>query len=191
MSSTHDSVTEWLNDLKHSGDPVACQRIWQRYVAQLVRVAHRKLRDTERGAADEEDVAVAAFASFFRGVAGGQFACLNDRDDLWQILLMLTERKALNQIRHERAKRRGGAHDRGGRPANQASRPPTDSSSLPIRVRHPSSPPKSAINCGVCWSNWTTLSCVRSCCRSSKVTRTGKLPGSWTSACGASSGGWH
>ena len=93
MSSTHDSVTEWLNDLKKSGDPVAGQRIWQRYVAQLVRVAHRKLGKSSRRMADEEDVVAAAFASFFRGVEGEQFASLDDRDDLWQVLLILTERR--------------------------------------------------------------------------------------------------
>ena len=52
-------------------------------------------------------MAAAAFASFYRGVEANRFAQLNDRDDLWQILLVLTERKALNQIRHELAQRRG------------------------------------------------------------------------------------
>ena len=108
MSSTHDSVTEWLSDLKKSGDPIACQRIWRRYIAQLVRVAHRRLGDAPRRVADEEDVAVTAFASFCRGVEHERFARLNDRDDLWQVLVVLTERKALNQVRHERALRRGG-----------------------------------------------------------------------------------
>lgn len=108
MSSTHGSVTGWLDDLKSTGDPVASQHIWNRYIAQLVRVAHRKLGTAPRRVADEEDVAVAAFANFYRGVEDEQFACLNDREDLWQVLLVLTERRALNQIRHERAEKRGG-----------------------------------------------------------------------------------
>ena len=58
--------------------------------------------------ADEEDVAAAAFTAFCRGVEENRFSRLQDRDDLWQILLVLTERKALNQIRREKAQRRGG-----------------------------------------------------------------------------------
>ena len=107
MPSSSGSVTDWLGDLRDRADPVASQRLWERYIAQLIRVARQKLGGAPRRVADEEDVAAAAFASFYRGVEANRFAQLNDRDDLWQILLVLTERKALNQIRHELAQRRG------------------------------------------------------------------------------------
>lgn len=45
--------------------------------------------------ADEEDVVAVAFASFCRGIAANRFAVLDDRDDLWQVLVVLTERKAV------------------------------------------------------------------------------------------------
>ncbi len=39
----------------------------------------------------------------------GAFPRLRDRDDLWRVLLTLTERKALDQIAKDAAARRGGA----------------------------------------------------------------------------------
>jgi DNA-directed RNA polymerase specialized sigma24 family protein len=61
-----------------------------------------------RRAADEEDVALSAFDSFFRRAECGQFARLTDRDDLWQILVLITERKAIDLMRREGRKSRGG-----------------------------------------------------------------------------------
>ena len=49
-----------------------------------------------------------AYARFYEGVAAGRFPRLSDRDDLWQVLLMLTERTAVDQRRRERADKRGG-----------------------------------------------------------------------------------
>ena len=89
----NESVTEWLDRLKQ-GDSLGAQKLWERYVGQLVRLAHKKLGQTPRRAADEEDVALAAFASFCRAAEAGRFARLDDRYDLWQILTVLTERKA-------------------------------------------------------------------------------------------------
>lgn len=38
---------------------------------------------------------------------------LDDRDDLWQVLVVLTERKAVDQLRREQAAKRGGGCVRG------------------------------------------------------------------------------
>jgi DNA-directed RNA polymerase specialized sigma24 family protein len=107
MPSSSGSVTGWLGSLRNRADPIASQRLWERYIVQLIGVARQRLGRAPRRAADEEDVAAAAFASFYRGVEANRFSQLHDRDDLWQILLVLTERKAFNQIRHELAERRG------------------------------------------------------------------------------------
>ena len=37
------------------------------------------------------------FGSILRGIEEGRFKRLDDRDDLWQVLAMLTVRKAINQ----------------------------------------------------------------------------------------------
>jgi hypothetical protein len=61
-------------------------------------------------AADEEDVALSAFHSFCRDAEAGRFPELGDRKDLWQILVMLTARKAWALIEHEgRQKTRRGS----------------------------------------------------------------------------------
>jgi DNA-directed RNA polymerase specialized sigma24 family protein len=101
------SVTDWIGQLK-AGDPAAAQKLWERYFQRLVGLARKKLQGTPRRAADEEDVALSAFASLCRRVAAGQFPQLRDREDLWHLLLVITARKALNQIRHERRQKRGG-----------------------------------------------------------------------------------
>jgi DNA-directed RNA polymerase specialized sigma24 family protein len=63
-------------------------------------------------AADEEDVALSAFDSFCRGAERGRFPKLHDRGDLWQLLVVLTDRKAIDLVRHERRARRGGGRVR-------------------------------------------------------------------------------
>lgn len=106
------SVTEWIDQLK-AGDPQASQRLWERYVDRLVRLARKKLGRTPRRAADEEDVVLSAFDGFFRGVEQKRFCQLDDRNDLWQVLVMLTDRKTVDHQRHELAGKRGGGNVRG------------------------------------------------------------------------------
>ncbi len=114
MSSTGEgSVTRWLGDLKTGGDGAA-QQLWERYFDRLVRLARRKLRAGAKisaGAAeDEEDAALSAFDSFCRGAVRGRYPRLDDRDDLWRLLVVITVRKALDQIRRQGAATRGGGH---------------------------------------------------------------------------------
>ncbi|HEX8199078.1 MAG TPA: ECF-type sigma factor, partial [Isosphaeraceae bacterium] len=77
---------------------------------RLVRLARARLRTTGRpGAeADEEDAAKSAFHTLCRGAAQGHFPDLNDRDDLWRLLVVLTARKVRAQVRHRSRKKRGG-----------------------------------------------------------------------------------
>jgi DNA-directed RNA polymerase specialized sigma24 family protein len=106
--SSHGSVSEWLGLLK-AGDHAAAQPLWDRYFHLLVRRARAALRDAPRAAADEEDVALSAFDSFCRGAEQGRFPRLDDRDDLWGLLLVVTARKAAHLVRDQcRAKRGGG-----------------------------------------------------------------------------------
>ena len=102
------SVSNWIDRLK-AGDRAATQQLWERYFQRLVSLARAKLQGAPRRAADEEDVALSAFHSFCRGAEQGRFPQLNNRDDLWRLLLTLTARKAAHQVRDEfRAKRGGG-----------------------------------------------------------------------------------
>jgi DNA-directed RNA polymerase specialized sigma24 family protein len=74
-----------------------------------VRFARDSLRGPPRGEADEEDVAVSAFHSLCQGAARGRFPGLQDRNNLWTLLVTITAQKALDHRRREgRLKRRGG-----------------------------------------------------------------------------------
>jgi DNA-directed RNA polymerase specialized sigma24 family protein len=101
------SVTHWLASLK-AGDADAAGALWRRYFEALVRLARARLGGAPRAVADEEDAALAAFDSFCRGAAAGRYPRLEDRDDLWRLLVVLTERKALDQARRQRRLKRGG-----------------------------------------------------------------------------------
>jgi DNA-directed RNA polymerase specialized sigma24 family protein len=103
----NDSVTHWIDALK-TGDDEAARLLWQRYFSELVRLARAKLGAAPRGAADEEDVALSAFHSLCAGVGQHHFARLDGRDDLWRLLVTITTRKALDQIKHQRRHKRGG-----------------------------------------------------------------------------------
>jgi DNA-directed RNA polymerase specialized sigma24 family protein len=99
------SVTRWIGQLK-AGDPLAAQKLWERYFRRLVGLARKKLRGTRRRAADEEDVALSAFDSFCRGAEHGRFPQLDDRDNLWDLLVLLTARKAWHLRRDEARQKR-------------------------------------------------------------------------------------
>jgi DNA-directed RNA polymerase specialized sigma24 family protein len=104
--SSEGSITCWLSLLK-GGDANAAQVLWERYFRRLVALARARLQGTPRRAADEEDVALAAFENFCRGVQEGRFPRLADRDDLWQVLVMLTARQS-NRLRQQEARQKRG-----------------------------------------------------------------------------------
>jgi RNA polymerase sigma factor (sigma-70 family) len=104
--SSHGRVTAWIDQLC-AGDRDAAQPLWQEFYKRMVALARRKLRGAPRGMADEEDVALSAFDSFCRGAEHGRFPQLSDRDDLWRLLLIITERKIIDLVNHEKAQKRG------------------------------------------------------------------------------------
>jgi DNA-directed RNA polymerase specialized sigma24 family protein len=103
------SVTHWLGDLK-AGDERALQPLWDRYFGQLVERARANLcaLRSPTAVSDEEDVALSAFQSFCEGMRHGRFPRLDDRDDLWRLLVHLTACKALDRHRRECRQKRGG-----------------------------------------------------------------------------------
>jgi len=106
------SESSWIQRLR-SGDAEAAQRLWQDYFSRLVGFAQRKLGDAPRRVADEEDIALSAINSFCAAAARGQFPQLNDREDLWRLLLTITARKAIHQLRDARRQKRGQGRVRG------------------------------------------------------------------------------
>jgi DNA-directed RNA polymerase specialized sigma24 family protein len=105
--SAQGSVTNWIGELK-AGNHEAAQRLWERYFHRVVGLARKRLEGLRKGAADEEDVALNAFASFCRGAERGSFPLLSDRDNLWQLLVVITARKAADLAQQEQRLKRGG-----------------------------------------------------------------------------------
>jgi DNA-directed RNA polymerase specialized sigma24 family protein len=106
------SVSQW-NDGARQADQAAIGRLWERYFEQLVRLGRSKLAGHRNVAANEEDAAAGAFASFCRAAENGRLPNLDDRDALWRLLMTLTLQKVVDQKRLELRQKRGGGKLRG------------------------------------------------------------------------------
>ena len=103
------SVTQLIADLQAGDDSVAQREIWERYFQRIIALARVKLGNSPRASEDEEDVALSALESLFRGLSDQRFPQLKDRDNLWSLLVTITARKAINQRKRQMAAKRGGA----------------------------------------------------------------------------------
>ena len=111
MSEDH-SITQYITGLCN-GDSVAANQIMNHYYTKLFQLAQKKLQNCPRRVLDEDDVVQVAFENFFRQVQEGRFTTLNDRNDLWQILAMLVDRRAKDQFRRLTAEKNGKGKVRG------------------------------------------------------------------------------
>lgn len=107
-----DPVTLWIEGLK-AGDDAAVADLWNRYFDRLVQLARQRLGTTPRRVADEEDVAVSVFRCLCAGAEHGRLAEIEDRGDLWRVLVTMTLRKTIDQQRRLAGKKRGSGKVRG------------------------------------------------------------------------------
>jgi RNA polymerase sigma factor (sigma-70 family) len=107
------SVTEWLRTIRQGDDSAATRGLWNRYFHRLEALARQRLARSSVRVVDGEDVAVDVFHRLCRGVAQGRFDGLQNRDDLWRLLVVLTKQKVVDEVRHHGARKRGGAAVRG------------------------------------------------------------------------------
>jgi DNA-directed RNA polymerase specialized sigma24 family protein len=105
--SDDGSITRWFDSLQ-AGNREAAQALWRRFASRLIGLARARLRTAPRRAADEEDAVLSAFDSFCRGAEQGRFPQVQDRGDLWNLLVTITIRKVSDQVQHERRQKRGG-----------------------------------------------------------------------------------
>lgn len=102
------SVVLWLDALR-AGDEDALEKLWNRFARQMTGLAATWLRQfAERLMFDEEDVAISAFDAFRMALADGRYSSIQDVDELWRLLAVITVRKASDHLEAEHAQKRGG-----------------------------------------------------------------------------------
>jgi RNA polymerase sigma factor (sigma-70 family) len=124
-SGAGGSVTRFFDQLR-AGEPAAAEALWLHFFPRLVALARQALAGRPQRAADADDAAQSAFASFCLRVKAGEFR-VQDRGELWNLLGVITARKARKQLRRERAEKRGG-----GRVLGEGALARPDGSPLPL-----------------------------------------------------------
>lgn len=110
--TTEAELTVWYQSLQ-AGDADAASKLFEHCFPRLLGHARRKLPSHLRRVLDEEDVALSAFESFCRGAQRGTLGDIENRDELWRLLICITARKGLAHVRHELRQKRGGGKVRG------------------------------------------------------------------------------
>jgi len=102
---TDPPITQWIRGVEQ-GDPHSEQALWNHYFQRVVRLASTRMFALQGTVYDEEDAAISAIHSLFRGIQRGRFPELRDRENLWRILVLITKRKLRAQWRRESTNRR-------------------------------------------------------------------------------------
>lgn len=101
--ASDQSITNWFHAVRQ-GDETAADRLWNHYVRKLTSVARRRLATDV--AYDEDDLAVSVFDAFFRAARDGRFGEVQNRDDLWSLLVVFAARKANDRRKNVNAAKR-------------------------------------------------------------------------------------
>ena len=94
-SEYDDSLLERLN----RGEQDVSDDVFKTYYTKLIGLARRRLAVAPPQIADEEGAVISAFRSFFSGIENNDFDQIEDRHELWNILVTITVRKAIKQLR--------------------------------------------------------------------------------------------
>lgn len=113
MAEDAECVTTWIALLK-AGDSAAAQPLWEHYFTRLVHLVRSRL---PQPGADHEVIASSSFRSFCLAAAGGRFPRLDDRHDLWRLLVAIAGRKVADHLERDGALKRGGGVNRAGEDA--------------------------------------------------------------------------
>jgi RNA polymerase sigma factor (sigma-70 family) len=107
-----EDLTAWIDQLKEGGAR-SQEQIWNAYFEDLVALTRKRLNGVRKRDFDEEDIAISAFHSFFRAVKEKRLPKLEDRTDLWKVLIVIAARKISTQHKRDSADKRGGGKVRG------------------------------------------------------------------------------
>lgn len=103
------SVSYWLKELK-TGDSLAVEAIWHRYYQRVVELASRKMKVNPDRAVDGEDIAQLAMHRFCTNATLGCYPNLDDREQLWDLLVVFTLNRIRKHLRACNRLKRSGQH---------------------------------------------------------------------------------
>ena len=103
------SVSHWLKELK-TGDSLAVEAIWHRYYQRVVELASRKMKVNPDRAVDGEDIAQLAMHRFCTNATLGCYPNLDDREQLWDLLVVFTLNRIRKHLRACNRLKRSGLH---------------------------------------------------------------------------------
>jgi len=132
-----DSFAEVMARLR-GGDADAAALVFRRFTHRLIGLARGHLDSRLRRKVDPEDVLQSVFKSFFHRCGNGQFR-LDNRDDLWSLLVSLTLHKCGHRADYFRAARRDVQRE-----AGNAASPDASSQEWEALAREPT-PPEAAL----------------------------------------------
>jgi RNA polymerase sigma factor (sigma-70 family) len=107
MADPGGSITQAFRQMRQ-GDGLATRQVVERFFPRLAGLARKTLSGGPQAMADADDAVQSALVSFHQRIEGGQFAEILDRNDLWNVLATMTVHKSLEQLRRQRAAKRGG-----------------------------------------------------------------------------------
>lgn len=103
------SVSNWLKELK-IGDQNAVEAIWNRYYQRVVEFAIQKMRMNPDRAVDGEDIAQLTMHRFCLNATSGNYPDLDDRQQLWDLLVVYTLNRIRKHLRECNRNKRSGMH---------------------------------------------------------------------------------
>jgi DNA-directed RNA polymerase specialized sigma24 family protein len=77
----------------------------ERYFKKLGDAARRRLHKIPQNVHDAEDVANFVLESVVRNIAQGSYPDLQDRDDLWFLMLAITQRRISSILKRDRRRK--------------------------------------------------------------------------------------
>lgn len=107
-----NSVTLWLRAVENH-DEAAAGALFDRYFDRILALARRRLTSHSRRVVDEEDIAVTVLHAVLARVGSERFPAVNNRDELWGLMLRITDRKVCDALRKHLSAKRGGGRVRG------------------------------------------------------------------------------
>ena len=105
MGHPEESITGWFHALR-DGDDAAAEQLWNRYFHRLTGFARTQLANSP--VYDEEDLAVSVFDALCQATRDGRYENVENREELWRLLVTISNRKAIDRYRHVTAQRRSG-----------------------------------------------------------------------------------